>query len=323
MKTLVDVEPRVAVQSLPTVGEMFVISEPGSYYLTGDIAVSYGVAISVESANVVLDLNGFALLGNESCDSAINLSGFNNTVRNGTIRGWPLASIWGANCVGCVVEDILSEDSGSRTREDAISLAQNGRVRRVTVRNNPQGPGIRVLGGSVIESCIVDGAWDGFQMLSGGNRMTHCTSRNNNGAGVYSEGLDLIESSVFEFNAFDGIQVLGGAVLRGNVLRNNAAGFYVLGNNNRIEDNLVLYNGEGVVLELGSTGNTVERNQVLCRGGGNGIRAVDPGNLIDRNMVGDCGNDYDIGPGNTVGEIVDFTSGGEINACGPWADFRY
>lgn len=322
MKSLDQLEPRIAVQSLPgDRGSVHVIDQPGSYYLAGDVLGGPGlVGISITADNVVLDLNGFTLLGNDG-DSGINLWGNNNVVRNGTLRGWPVASIWGANCAGCTVEDVVSEDSGSRTREDAISLAQNARVSRVTVRNNPQGTGIRVLGGSLIESCVVSGAWDGYVLYDGGSHITGCTARGNNGAGIFSEGANLVERCVSEFNGFDGVQANTSTTIRGNVLVANAAGVYVFGSDNRIEDNLCVNNGEGIVLEVDATANVVQHNQLV--GGGNGVRASGTGNLVFANMALDCATDYDIGPGNTVGQIVDFTAGGIIDACGPWTDFRY
>lgn len=65
MKTLVEVEPRVAVQSLPgSATALHVISEPGSYYLTGNITgVADNRGIEVASDVVSIDLNGFSLVG--------------------------------------------------------------------------------------------------------------------------------------------------------------------------------------------------------------------------------------------------------------------
>jgi len=56
MKTLNQIEPRTPISSLP-----FVISSPGSYYLTTNLSGTSGITIS--SGNVTLDLNGFTLQG--------------------------------------------------------------------------------------------------------------------------------------------------------------------------------------------------------------------------------------------------------------------
>src|SRR5438105_3055049 len=66
-KTLTEVEPRIAINATNTPGDansLFKITQPGSYYLTGNItgvAAKNGIAIA--ASGVTLDLNGFDLLG--------------------------------------------------------------------------------------------------------------------------------------------------------------------------------------------------------------------------------------------------------------------
>jgi formylglycine-generating enzyme required for sulfatase activity len=65
MKPLTDIEPRTAVQTLAgSATAVYVISQPGSYYLTGKIVVTQAKhGISIEASNVSLDLCGFTLTG--------------------------------------------------------------------------------------------------------------------------------------------------------------------------------------------------------------------------------------------------------------------
>ena len=60
MKTLDEVEPRIAVQSLSGNGDAeYVIDQAGSYYLTGNISVGRDkTAILIDADNVTLDLMG-------------------------------------------------------------------------------------------------------------------------------------------------------------------------------------------------------------------------------------------------------------------------
>src|SRR5687768_13641512 len=64
-KTLGDIEPRTAIQSLSgNDTARYVISRPGSYYLTGDITgVPNRSCIEIHTGNVSIDLNGFSLIG--------------------------------------------------------------------------------------------------------------------------------------------------------------------------------------------------------------------------------------------------------------------
>src|ERR1039458_3298480 len=56
MKSLDQIEARTPISSVP-----YTISAPGSYYLTGNLAVSSGTAITIAANQVTLDLNGFTL----------------------------------------------------------------------------------------------------------------------------------------------------------------------------------------------------------------------------------------------------------------------
>src|SRR4051812_10008933 len=70
MKSLDQVEARTIVNAVNTPGDgsnTFVISQPGSYYLTGNITGAAGKhGISVQADDVTLDLNGFALISGGS-----------------------------------------------------------------------------------------------------------------------------------------------------------------------------------------------------------------------------------------------------------------
>src|SRR5579862_1468165 len=66
-RALKDVEPRTPVQSLAgAAGYLYVITQPGSYYLTGDIAVppnQSAIFVAAAPGTVSIDLEGFAIDG--------------------------------------------------------------------------------------------------------------------------------------------------------------------------------------------------------------------------------------------------------------------
>jgi hypothetical protein len=86
MKTLQQVEPRVPISSAP-----FTISQPGSYYLTTNLTVSGGNAITIATNGVTLGLNGFTIAStaNPASGTAVLInSGLRNiTILNGFIQG--------------------------------------------------------------------------------------------------------------------------------------------------------------------------------------------------------------------------------------------
>src|SRR4051812_49280805 len=56
MKTLDQIEARTLISAVP-----FTIDASGSYYLTNNVSVTTGDAITIAASGVVLDLNGFTI----------------------------------------------------------------------------------------------------------------------------------------------------------------------------------------------------------------------------------------------------------------------
>ena len=68
---------------------MYRITQPGSYYLTGNLSCDVGKScIEIAASNVTLDLMGFRILGVPGANYGIVATGSqsNVTVRNGSVR---------------------------------------------------------------------------------------------------------------------------------------------------------------------------------------------------------------------------------------------
>ncbi|MEI8291139.1 MAG: hypothetical protein WCH99_16860 [Verrucomicrobiota bacterium] len=84
MKTLAQIEPRTPISSVP-----YAITNSGSYYLTQNVTITNGNAISIFADNVMLDLNGFTITSDPNYSSpgtAIITYARNITIANGFIR---------------------------------------------------------------------------------------------------------------------------------------------------------------------------------------------------------------------------------------------
>ena len=115
------------------------ISSPGNYLLTSDLVVPADTdAFVLDTSGVVMDLNGFTILGPFTCNSGACAAGTgsavrpgasvafgrDSTLRNGTIRGF------GADCVSLSsqvrVDDLLVTECGvSGQDSEKSTLALN------------------------------------------------------------------------------------------------------------------------------------------------------------------------------------------------------
>src|SRR5690606_12742061 len=94
MKSLQQIEPRTPISNATTPGDaesVRRITQPGSYFLTGDIlGVAGKSGIIVDTPGVVtIDLNGFAVIGVAGSIVGIDsLASTRLTIRNGEVREW-------------------------------------------------------------------------------------------------------------------------------------------------------------------------------------------------------------------------------------------
>lgn len=160
MKTLSQVEPRTPVSSLPgDASTQYIISQPGSYYLTGNlegVAGKHGIKIAAK--NVSLDLAGFTLHGADTSHDAIAITpdSGNVVVTNGLINNWGGTGIAGANVSGVTVSHLSIDTTKSGP---GVQLGTFARAEHVTVLTAKTG-GILLDANSLATHCTVAGVSD-------------------------------------------------------------------------------------------------------------------------------------------------------------------
>ncbi len=268
-------EPRIAVNAANTPGDadatpsLFKITQPGSYYLAGNIT---GIAgrhgIEIASSGVTLDLNGFDVVGVAgSLDGVVvtPLNLVNICVRNGSIRSWGQAGINlldGATSATNITDIVASANTGV-----GIRMGFGGVITRCTAYNNTAG-GIGGAAGTVITECVAyTNGGDGISTASGCT-VSRCTVRSNVG-----DGIDV-------FN--DCLVIDNDCSLNGNGA-GNGAGIRITGNDCRVEGN-------------------------NCTDADRGIEAVVAGNVIVRNTCSGNTTNWVIAANNVVGPILDRTA---------------
>ncbi len=224
MKTLAQIEARTPISYLP-----FVISQPGSYYLTTNLTDTAGTnGIIVEADNVSIDLCGFVLAGSGgfSLSSSGLSTGFvtrnNLEVRNGTVCHWGFSGVRAMYANNSRFEKLRLCGNGS----DGLSAGYGCTIREcVTLTNSSNG--IYARDASVIASCTaVSNGFYGIQ-VEGNGVVENCTASYNQDLGIVGGKSSTVRgcSAVGNWNA--GILVDDYATAVDCVANTNGqAGFY-------------------------------------------------------------------------------------------------
>ena len=166
-------------------GFPYVISEPGSYILTGNLTVpdENTTAIEVRADDVTVDLNGFAIIGPVQC-----------TAEDGSVSCAPEGTGVG----------VLAQDDSSPT------VVRNGSVRGMGAA------GVRIVSGRVEGVRALENGETGISLGSGIVR--GCLAESNGGFGINVTTSGTVEHSIALFN-----RTLFGIILVGGIVRGNAS----------------------------------------------------------------------------------------------------
>jgi hypothetical protein len=233
MKSLDQIEPRTPISSLP-----FTISSSGSYYLTANLNVTSGNAITVNASNVTLDLNGFAIsstapsangtaimindnLRNIAIGNGLIQSGV--TVSGGVFSGSGFASginynstapvnarVTNISVVGVLSSGIyLVSAPGSVIESCSVNIAGNFGVGAVSVRDsiglNCGGYGV---GGTIVDHCYGTGTGGGVGLSA--NVATNCRGDSDSSDGLSaSNAINCHGASSTSANGISGTNVAG------------------------------------------------------------------------------------------------------------------
>jgi parallel beta-helix repeat protein len=331
-KTLTEVEPRTAVNATNTPGDansLFKISQPGSYYFTGNIT---GVAgkhgVEIVASGVTLDLNGFDLVGVVG-----SLDGVSTTVANlhsiavvsGSVRNWgdegvDLGSFGAANCR---VADL--HVSGNLDLS-GISVGYGSTVTNCVAYDSAVDGISAEFGCTITNCCAYRNGETGIIVHNTGNTVTNCSAFDNNLEGIHAgRGCTITNCSV-SWNE-SGINTgEGSMVLNCSAIENTAVGIYAR-NSSTVADCAVQANtldgilctsfcmirgntsagnglgaGNGAGVHATGIDNRIEGNN--CTGADRGIDVDFTGNIIIKNTCSGNTSNWEIAIGNSVGPIV-------------------
>ncbi|MDP1663390.1 MAG: right-handed parallel beta-helix repeat-containing protein, partial [Phycisphaerales bacterium] len=340
-KPLAEVEPRTAIDATNTPGDtnsLFKITQPGSYYLTGNITGVVGKhGIEIAASGVTLDLNGFDLVGVAGMGAfdgvSVTLTNLSNiAVINGSVRTWgdegvdlgtlPVSNfrVEGVLAIGNAGIGISTGNSGTVSNCSANANTGHGivTVSGSTVTNssaNANGNhGISTGSGCSISNCSAyNNIINGFSIGNGGTA-ANCSAAFNDGSGFGTGSACTVVFCIARANTLDGIVSASGCLIHGNVCANSGNG------------------GDGAGIHTTGSGNRIEGNN--CSNADRGIDVDFAGNIIIRNTCSGNTVDWTIAANNVVGPILDrrapasaaingFSFAGSLGTTDPNANFSY
>lgn len=207
MKSLDQIEPRTPISSVP-----FIISASGSYYLTKNLNVTTGDAITIAADNVTLDLNGFTIssTANPAAGTGILIgSGLNGiTILNGHVKGGVTyngtysgpgfangindslpnsctARITGISVTGCATNGIYLLSGGDTSTIDgctALTIGSQGLCAGTVSNSTAYDCGGPAILASKAFNCR--GQSNGAATAVSATNASHCEGRSSGGRGV-------------------------------------------------------------------------------------------------------------------------------------------
>ncbi len=267
-----------------------IITQPGGYVLTRDIAAAGDVAIAIQASGVTLDLNGHTISSPSTVFSLVDLGqgATDVTIRNGRLSGgsYGVSYGWGSPRIRVRLENLRL--ANPNTTGVLINGAEDVVVSSCDMSGGPSQPGgIYILGvtgpfgGRIVDNSI-ETLGDTALYLHGltggevrGNRISSVTK-----PGAYAivlggppntpHGGNLIEANTIVLGAFIGITLCNdcdsNVIMRNVVSGNGSIGISVQSGGNRVAENVLVGNG-GPGIGISGSRNLVEGNQVKDNAG--------------------------------------------------------
>ncbi len=338
-KTLAEVEPRTAINPTNTPGDsdsVFRISQPGSYYLTGDVNVPAGKrGIEIDADGVTIDLSGFTVSGVQGSLHGVCFSSSPRrrvVLRDGHVTGMggngvDLAGSGGdgSQAWDLVLENVTVTGSGS------TGIRMLAGVLRGCQSYGNGGTGIYVYGvsASLASACIASGN-SSTGITLGNGVIESCTARANGDAGITIGNSGVVRDCHSESNEW-GFGVVSATISGCTATNNSAGGIYANARATIVGNYIVsttLISGS-VGIRLSYDASRVEDNNIVTQA--TGVQASGGNNFIVGNTFRYCSAAMNTVAGNRVGTLligassaaINGNSGGGLGTTDPHANIVY
>jgi parallel beta-helix repeat protein len=318
MKSLADIEPRIAINAVNTPGDndaspsLYKITQQGSYYLTGDVAgVAGKICIEIEASRVTIDLGGYSISGGlVGIGSLTQLEDV--AIRDGRVRLAEASGVLLQNVSRTRMDHLVAESCFGK----GFLLGTDAIVSECTAESCTDGFDAR--DGSIFRSCLaISNSWNGFIGSGSGQiALEQCVARQNGnigiglyagsvsrclavlnvGPGISAGGGATVETCSASQNGGDGIRIAAGSIVQGSTSERNGGKGIVASLGSSVLDCTSRFNlldGIEVNHECTVRGNTCSRNGQTQQGlVGCGVLVTGASNRIEDNQL--SFNDYGV-----------------------------
>jgi len=329
---------------------LYAITEPGSYYLTGDVVVPSNFlgnvkGIIIDASNVTLDLNGYSIIGllsEPTNPPTYPVNGFgasdgiaifgeehNITIKNGNIINWFGDGIIGAGGKNCIYSNL----NISRTGILGMSVGEYSLVKDCNIFYAGE-DGFVAKESSFFINCRASFCdRHGFEGDEGG-QYVNCISSDNQANGFNADenslflgcvakdnlqdgmnlaaGATVYKSNLYD-NVGDGVRMASGTITGCNTSSNDGNGFHIISGKAIINNSLSIVNAvNGILCEAGSDGSIIQNNSIV-RNNSVGIKIQSTDCLIFKNIASGHSSTYEFGSGSSYGSIINIASDGDIS----------
>lgn len=282
---------RIPISAVP-----YTISAPGSYYLTRDLTIASGTAITVSASNVTLDLNGHTLTNSAGAGFNYGVSNLNGAfsrlrVTGGRIVGGAAGVYFYGNASGELRVDHV-EIAGATGYGVSLSGTVSGLIMPVVESVQVIGTGGNIginLGyaaGGRVSGNVVQGSSDGIDLAGCRGVLVQdntVSDSANYGIALMIFGTDISRDNIITGNTVQkstsngiSLNAARGNRVTFNVVSNNGFGISLTNsNNNTVSDNTLVENANYGLTLNGASNTLVTRNSIQgTQGAGHGIYLI-------------------------------------------------
>ncbi|MDB6122527.1 MAG: hypothetical protein JWQ71_1520 [Pedosphaera sp.] len=302
MKTLDQIQPRKDVLKLGSDPyAQYVITQPGSYFLSTNIVMVSGLrAIEIAANDVTLDLCGFTIFGNDRAAIFAGVPVSSVRVFNGHIvnaAGGGVEFYTFASGTNVVVEDMQISGAGA-TFGYGIAAYEGGRISRCQING--------FLGSS-----------GGYGILGGDRTVVeNCELQNNNIGMVLGNFSRVANCIIYKCTSF-GMSIADNSMVQNNQISFCSQGIMCSGNNVVENNNCTFCAGPG--LSVNNSYNRVENNQVNFNQVGINAGGSSTNFIVRNTAHGNTNGNYNLGSSATGPTFI----GVGVVTNHPWANFSY